>query len=135
MYKEGNKMTNRLKEAITNTTLKQEVPFDNQLILDWMDDKVYKLEAIKDIFAGSPDMIGIGSYDEVTERHTHQIETCSWVPTTLDEVHVYRGLPLLAGAAGLEIKTKPHTAKSVCHYIEYKGVEFFELTEAGETLR
>ena len=128
-------MTKRLRDAVFNTTNKQEVEYDTQLILDWMDDKVYMLDAVKNIFEGSPDMIGIGTYDEIRERHTHQIETCSWVPTTLDEVHVFRGLPLLAGAAGLQIKTKPHTAKSVCHYIEYKGVEFFELTEAGETLR
>ena len=91
--------------------------------------------SIPEFFIWSHLLWEVETYDEIRERHTHQIETCSWVPTTLDEVHVFRGLPLLAGAAGLQIKTKPHTAKSVCHYIEYKGVEFFELTEAGETLR
>ena len=50
-------MTSRLKDAVFNTTNKQEVEYDTQLILDWMDDKVYMLDAVKNIFENSIDIV------------------------------------------------------------------------------
>ena len=128
-------MMELLRQAVENTAKEAEVEYSDQLIIDWMDEKVYKLESIKALYEATIDRIGIGSYDKKEYRYPEEMELCGWIPTNLNEVHVYRGVSLLAKASGAPIKTEVHTSDSVCHYIIYKGIKFFEITRSGEALR
>ena len=128
-------MMELLRQAVENTAKEAEVEYSDQLVIDWMDEKVYKLESIKALYEATIDRIGIGTYDRKEYRYTEELELCAWTPTNLSEVHLYKGLSLLAKVSGTPIKTEVHTTETVCHYIIYKGIKFFEITRSGEALR
>lgn len=128
-------MTDRLKKIMEMREKRQDIPTDSNIIIDWMDDKVYRLNMVKDIYAGSPEALDMGHYDESLGEYTDMVRTCCWMTNALEEVFIYRGLTKLAEAAGLEIKTRPHAGGNVQHYFTYKGIKFFELTEPDEVLR
>lgn len=128
-------MTELLRQAVENMKNDVEVQYSDQLILEWMDEKVYRLETIKDLYQSTTDNLGIGAYDNDRMDFDEELELCGWVPRDLDQCFMYRGLPVLSRATGIQIRTEPHTADSVSHYIIYKGIKFYELTRSGELLR
>lgn len=128
-------MTDRLKKMIDMSEKRQDIPEDVTALIDWMDDKVYRLNMVKEIYEGSPETLNMGHYDEYMGEYTSKISTCCWMTNALEEVFIYRGLTKLAEAAGLEIKTRPQAGGNVQHYFTYKGIKFFELTDPGEVLR
>lgn len=129
-------MTELLREAIDKVVTDQNIDNTDELVKEWMDDKVYRLQAIRDLYRASPTMLGLGEFDEVKGEYPEVIETCAWMTKADMEVHIYQGLDRLARAIGAEIQQRvagPDGHKN--HYFNYKGVEFFEITQPGEALR
>lgn len=129
-------MTGILREAINKAVTDQDIQYDDKLVLEWMDDKVYKLHAMQDICKASPAVLELGKFDPEKGRHEQIIETCAWDKQVPLELHMFAGLEILAKAAGVKMLTRACGTKgAVIHYFMYKDVEFYEITDAGEALR
>ena len=129
-------MTKVLREAIEKAIKDEDIQCTDELVLEWMDDMVYRLHAVKDIYNGAAKVLWLGKYDPETGDHQQMIDTCGWDVQADMDIHIYRGLEILAKAAGAQMLTRACGTKgSVLHYFHYKDVEFYEITEPDEALR
>ena len=129
-------MTKMLKEVMYKVAEYEDVQQDDKLVLEWMDDIVYRLHAVQELYNAAAQKLPLGKYDVDKDAYEENIELCAWDRQAVMEAHIYKGLEILAKVAGAQILTRGVGTKgSVCHYFIYKDVEFFEITEAGEILR
>lgn len=128
-------MTDLLKKAIKSAVCDVDIKDDDQLVLDWMDDKVYRLELVEEIFKASPESLPLGQFDEVQGGYPIHLETCTF-GKDLNEVHIYRGLERMARAySQIIIKEEFIPDKTDIYYFMYKGIKFYELTDKDKPLK
>ena len=129
-------MTKMLTDAIDKAVRDEDILYDDKLVLEWMDDMAYRLHAVKDLYKAAAQVLPLGKYVKETESHQLSVETCAWETKAVMEVHIYKGLEILAKAAGAQILTRGiGSHNSVAHFFHYKDIEFFEITEAGQPLK
>ena len=129
-------MTKMLREAIDKAMRDEDIIYDDKLVLEWMDDMAGRLNAVQDIYRAAPKVLYLGKYIPETGSHQVSIDTCAWESQAVMEVHIYKGLEILAKAAGVRMLTRACGDKgSVMHYFHYKDVEFYSITAPGEALR
>lgn len=127
-------MTKRLVKALKLAEQEKNVPMDDALILDWMDEKVDLLKKVQDLYAESPERLDLGELNEETGDYQVEIDTCAWRKNAINEVHIYNGIEYLAKVAGAELQVSPYTEDRFCHYFMYRDVEFFELSIREDAL-
>ena len=126
-------MTKRLLEALNLVEQEKNVPMEDALILDWMDEKVDLLKRVQELYEESPWRLDLGDLKE-SGKYPVEIETCAWKKNAVNEVHIYIGIEYLAKAAGAELQVRPFAEDSFCHYFKYRDVEFFELSQKEDEL-
>ena len=114
-----------------------EILYDENLIVDWLDDKVDVINKVLEIYKASPQSLCMGDFDEKDGKYATEIETCAWLwDISKKEVFIFKGIKILADVVGAELFNEPHCQdKNLCFYFNYKGVKFYELCDIGEKLR
>lgn len=133
-------MTDRLKEAVKLAEEEQIVPISDELIVDWLDDKVETLKKIIKIIRSSPESLYMGKLDTFLGRYEVQIETCGFYEYNLRDaqnLHIYAGIERLAKAVNAKIRREDFGDKgnSDCYFFFYKDIKIFELCNKGENPR
>jgi len=127
-------MTKRLVKALKLAEQEKNVPMNDAVILDWMDEKVDLLKKVQELYAESPERLDLGELNEETGDYQVEIEICAWRKNAINEVHIYKGIEYLAKVAGAELKVSPYTEDRFCHSFEYKEIVFFELSTREDAL-
>lgn len=131
-------MTENLRNAIEiiNRGNAEEIPYDEQLLIDWLDDKVEAKNKIKEIRTASPLGVSMGVFKETPGKYEVEIDTCDWLDErSANEVHIFCGLEILAKVVGAEITERRHCVDNFRCEFKYKGITFFELHDAGRKLK
>ena len=85
---------------------RQTIPYDKNLIIEWMDNKVETLRKVKALYADSPEFLFMGEFDE-KEGYPTKIDTTMWMSNAREDVHLHKGLQVLADALNVGIEKKP----------------------------
>ena len=132
-------MTDNLYKAveIADRGNGEEIPYDESLIVDWLDDKVEVINKVYELYKACPSCLYMGEFDNKEGEYQTNIDTCAWLhDVSKKEVFIYRGIKILADAVGAELFNEPYIQdKNIRFYFNYRGAQFFELCDIGEELR
>ena len=127
-------MTDLLRDAIKMSENDEDINIVDQVLVDWLDDKVEAMNKIKEAVEASPKGCFMGTI--VGGDYEVSVETCGWGNVYRPEVHIFQGIKHLADAVGEEVTHEEYLScgKDV-YYFSYRGIKFFELCDPGEEAR
>lgn len=126
-------MTDILITALNMADKDDDIPIDDQILVDWLNDKVEVLGVINAAIKNSPKSCYMGTI--IDGEYEVEVDACGWVDRTVDEVHIFQGIKYLAEAVGAEINQRPFLDTKVEYFFTYRYIKFFEICDAGEELR
>lgn len=130
-------MTDRLKEAWETWEEKKgnldRIEESDELIRDWLDDKVDAIIAVNKIYEESPKYLCMGEFEPDKGEYEVEICTCDYGRyADVLQWQIYKGIKRLAAAVDKPLKVEPLKNYGKEYSFLYRNIQFFEIEKEGD---